>query len=87
MNKRHMKMLVAQDFKGVFEQLRSDAKGYLNDQKRFNMALQLEGRYNKWKENSDMGLLDTKEANTEWNQIYYALINLIDDLYPDTPNN
>ncbi len=75
--------LVAGDFKGVFSQLKSDAQGYLKDQKRFNMALQLEGRYNKWKENSDMGLLDTKEANTEWNQIYYAVINLIDDLYPD----
>ena len=79
-------LLVAQDFQGVFQQLKSDARDYLNDPDSMKKALLLEGRYNKWKESSDLGLIEQKEANTEWNQIYYAVINLIDDLYPDRPD-
>jgi hypothetical protein len=72
--------LIEGDFEGIFEQLKHHTKEVIDDSGKFNDTILLQGRYNEWKKNTDMNLIDTKDAQITLNQISMALVNLIDEL-------
>lgn len=72
--------LIDGDFEGLFEQLKQHTKEVIDDSDKFNDAVLLQSQYNEWKKNTEMNLIDTKEAQITLNRISMALVNIIDQL-------
>jgi effector-associated domain 11 (EAD11)-containing protein len=72
--------LIEGDFEGLFEQLKIQTKEVINDSDKYNETVLLQSQYNEWKKNTEMNLIDTKDAQITLNRISMALVNLIDEL-------
>ena len=72
--------LIERDFLGLFEQIKLHAKETIDDSDKFNETILLQSQYNEWKKNTEMNLIDTKDAQITINRISMALVNLIDEL-------
>ncbi len=72
--------LIAGDFDELFEHLKQQAKAVAGDSEKLNESILLQSQYNEWKKNTDMNLIDTKDAQITLNRISMAVVNLIDDL-------
>ena len=72
--------LIAGDFEELFEHLKQQIKEVKKDDDKLNDFVLLQSQYNEWKKNTDMNLIDTKEAQITLNRISMALVNLIDEL-------
>ncbi len=72
--------LIDRNFVGLFEQIKFHAKETIDDSDKFNETVLLQSQYNEWKKNTEMNLIDTKDAQITINRISMALVNLIDEL-------
>lgn len=72
--------LIAGDFDGLFEQLKSHTKEVVEDSDKYNETVLLQSQYNEWKKNTEMNLIDTKDAQITLNRISMAVVELIDEL-------
>ena len=72
--------LIDRNFVGLFEQIKLHTKETIDDSDKFNETILLQGQYNQWKKDTDMNLIDTKDAQITINRISMALVNLIDEL-------
>lgn len=72
--------LIAGDFDELFEHLKQKAKEDSGDPDKMNQSVLLQSQYNEWKKNTEMNLIDTKDAQITLNRISMALMNLIEEL-------
>jgi len=78
--KQAIDKLIDRNFVGLFEQLKLHTKEGIDDSDKFNETVLLQSQYNEWKKNTEMNLIDTKDAQITINRISMALVNLIDEL-------
>lgn len=72
--------LIAGDFDELFEHLKQKAGEDAGDPDKLNQSVLLQSQYNDWKKNTEMNLIDTKDAQITLNRISMALVNLIEEL-------
>ena len=68
------------NFDDLFEQLKHQTKEIANDSDKYNESVLLQSQYNEWKKNTEMNLIDTKDAQITLNRISIAIVGLIDEL-------
>ena len=72
--------LINGDYEDLFEQLKHQTKEIANDSDKYNESVLLQSQYNEWKKNTEMNLIDTKDAQITLNRISMAIVGLIDEL-------
>ncbi|HHS95674.1 MAG TPA: hypothetical protein ENJ45_03720 [Phaeodactylibacter sp.] len=70
-------LLTNNDYPTLFNTLKNS---FHSDQTQHNQIILLHSQYNKWKKNTDLGLMDKKDAQLNINRITMALIHLIEKL-------
>ncbi len=73
-------LLAKGDFEGLFEQIKKQTSEDDEDSEMFKDFILLQSRYNQWKKDTELNVIDTKDAQITYNQIAMALANLIDEL-------
>ena len=72
--------LINGNFDDLFEQLKHQTNEIAKDSDKYNESVLLQSQYNEWKKNTEMNLIDAKDAQITLNRISMALVGLIDEL-------